>query len=195
MGSAARVSVTRLGVQPSCSVRRSGRASMQRRSQETLAAWAGWCAGVGLFFALNHFVPEAHCRDGTTSQSIGVRGACSHHGGVKRYTHLTFLALVFSAGVGWTVYVRVLPKPIPGTQPSTPTPDEIIRRAISNGHRISFLYRAKGEREFTERAINPEAITTEGYPPGLCVSGFCEERRALRTFKLLRMSGVRELDS
>jgi hypothetical protein len=48
-----------------------------------------WLVGIGLFFACRIllgivFDLSAECHDGWDSPSIGIRGACSHHGGVDR---------------------------------------------------------------------------------------------------------------
>jgi hypothetical protein len=65
------------------------------------------CAGIAFYAFLSGFIPEAHCRDGWESSSIGIQGACSHHGGVKRYgdwKFLAFLASCFASAIAWLLF-------------------------------------------------------------------------------------------
>ncbi len=81
---------------------------------------AGWIAGLVCFYALGQFIPDAKCRDGWASPSIGRRGACSNHGGVDRSGSLLVLPFI-----GISVYVGLLvggalKKPPPPSRPVPP---------------------------------------------------------------------------
>lgn len=71
-------------------------------------------AGLLLLFALSALTPSPVCRDGWRSPSIGIQGACSHHGGVKR-SILPLLVLVASVGAG-TYLAKRISKTIWGTR-------------------------------------------------------------------------------
>lgn len=64
---------------------------------------AAWLAGTTIFFCAAPFVPGSVCKDGTSSASIGRRGACSHHGGVNRSDGTWFLLLLLSAMGGFGI--------------------------------------------------------------------------------------------
>ncbi len=51
------------------------------------------------FAALILFFEKAKCKDGWESHSIGVRGACSHHGGVESGGRVFLAALLVGAAV------------------------------------------------------------------------------------------------
>lgn len=55
--------------------------------------------GILLFVILLQFSPEKTCRDGWHSPSIGKRGACSHHGGVKKSPMFIFFLISVASGV------------------------------------------------------------------------------------------------
>ena len=50
---------------------------------------------------MGSLLPETKCADGWASKSIGLAGACSHHGGVDKtwQTLVTLLSLVLSIAV------------------------------------------------------------------------------------------------
>ncbi len=60
----------------------------------------GWGIGILLFLFINSFI-QSTCHDGWSSPSIGMQGACSHHGGVDSKGGLRLLALLFSAYIGY----------------------------------------------------------------------------------------------
>lgn len=55
---------------------------------------------------MNIVTHETTCHDGSYSDSIGSRGACSHHGGVKT-SNVPLLSFFFSIGLGIFVKVRL----------------------------------------------------------------------------------------
>lgn len=61
----------------------------------------GIVAGLVMFNLLGQLRPAAKCRDGWASPSIGLRGACSHHGGVKRHEWFALFLLLVSGGAGF----------------------------------------------------------------------------------------------
>jgi hypothetical protein len=59
--------------------------------------------GVAVFLALrfvvlDRLIPLSVCRDGWPSQSIGLRGACSHHGGVATNWVAVLVTLLSASG-------------------------------------------------------------------------------------------------
>lgn len=72
-----------------------------------------WPFGIAVFYAagisIRRVLPATACRDGWHSPSIGIRGACSHHGGVDGtwggLAVLIALALAIAAGM-WRAKVR-----------------------------------------------------------------------------------------
>jgi hypothetical protein len=73
---------------------------VRRRQLSTRRNFYAWVAGIAVLVALNvWFVPDATCADGWESGSIGRRGACSWHGGV-RSSPWGFAALIASVIVG-----------------------------------------------------------------------------------------------
>ena len=70
-----------------------------------------------------------------------------------------------------------------------------IRFAISNGKRIKFGYRKPNEEGYKQRIIEPaELINLDHHRDEgstLCVRGYCELRKADRTFALKRMKGLK----
>ena len=83
----------------------------------------GWTVGLVMFFGLGVFVPDPTCRDGWKSESIGKRGACSHHGGVKEspWTSVVFI-LSIAGGIFITnrLNKRDYPDPEEQEEPETP---------------------------------------------------------------------------
>lgn len=59
--------------------------------------------GIGVWFALGfllrRILPPVTCRDGWPSPSIGLRGACSHHGGVDGGLQALAMLLVFALSI------------------------------------------------------------------------------------------------
>jgi hypothetical protein len=60
----------------------------------------GILVGILLRVLLHPLVPATRCRDGWESHSIGIRGACSHHGGVgTNWGALLIMLVCVSAGI------------------------------------------------------------------------------------------------
>ena len=66
---------------------------------------------IGLIVCLSVFIfslclkPEATCKDGWKSPSIGRPGACSHHGGVDYKTEYPFIGLIIGIYLGRKAYL------------------------------------------------------------------------------------------
>lgn len=62
------------------------------------------------FLVLDPLIPPSVCRDGWPSQSIGLRGACSHHGGIAPNWVAVLMTLLSASGgfaIGkWLVFKR-----------------------------------------------------------------------------------------
>ena len=72
-----------------------------------------------------------------------------------------------------------------------------IQNAIKLSKQISFGYRKPSQKGFKKRTILPKELINIPHQHGdgstLCVKGFCELRRAKRTFALKRMRGLKVL--
>lgn len=70
-----------------------------------------------------------------------------------------------------------------------------IRYAIENGKRIRFGYRKPTDEGFKKRTVHPALLIDVPHhhdsESTLCVRGYCELRRAERTFALKRMRGLK----
>ena len=147
--------------------------------------------GLLLVFVVPEGLPVGVCNDGWASPSIGRRGACSHHGGVRRSsgTELwTAAAFVVSVAFGVAVAARLEP-----SQPFREMTDrELIEQAIRKRQRLSFGYTKRGSTLVEPRTIRPSAFRNAGSTS--CVVGFCETRRAERTFAIELMEGVEILE-
>lgn len=70
-----------------------------------------------------------------------------------------------------------------------------IRYAIEHGERIRFEYKKPNETSYMIRAIKPFELVELAHQRDsgstLCVSGYCELRKANRTFALKRMRGLK----
>lgn len=91
--------------------------------------------GIGVYVFLRSFIPEPHCRDGWHSQSIGTQGACSHHGGVKRYGYwkfAVFVAAIAAGSITWAIAGRPATSsqlaPMPTPSDSLHPPKKLQRR-------------------------------------------------------------------
>jgi hypothetical protein len=152
-----------------------------------------------LILAFESMYPDkpATCADGWQSPSIGLQGACSHHGGVKYYGDQTpwyLIALSLAAGFGTFVSLAnafsVFQAP-----PASPPPDadvELVLAAIKNGKRIKFQYLKRGESVSQLREVTPSRIKfiVPGRPSTRCVIGRCHKANDTRTFTLSRMSDI-----
>jgi 5-methylcytosine-specific restriction endonuclease McrA len=76
--------------------------------------------------------------------------------------------------------------------PTSPRPETIfarrirlINQAMAEKRDIAFHYRDFKKKE-TDRIVTPQALTRPGR--GLCVSGYCHLRNAMREFNIRRMS-------
>ena len=70
-----------------------------------------------------------------------------------------------------------------------------IRYAIENSNRINFGYKKPNEKSHKQRTIKPEELINLEHRRDsgstLCVRGYCELRKAERTFALKRMRGLK----
>lgn len=168
---------------------------------------AGWIVGVGITFALGSLVPETTCSDGWRSPSIGRMGACSHHGGVKSYGFLYIFILGISVGAGSCVSHCFAKKEVPvapiakpsnktgGSRPTFSSDVQMITDAIENKGKIEFLYKKPNELSHTKRTIWPMQLHSVAHEHNagrtLCVKGYCELRKDMRSFALKRMRALR----
>jgi hypothetical protein len=68
--------------------------------------FAGLLTFVVLLKLMTPLISPTTCRDGWPSQSIGQRGACSHHGGLG--TNWSFFGVFFASGAGAATVARVM---------------------------------------------------------------------------------------
>ena len=70
-----------------------------------------------------------------------------------------------------------------------------IRYAIENGRKIKFGYKKPTDKGHKQRVVNPDELTNIPHVRDsgstLCVRGYCELRKAERTFALKRMRGLK----
>lgn len=64
---------------------------------------AGFLVFLGVAFVIGGFVSAPTCEDGWRSSSIGIQGACSHHGGVER-DPLRYFVVPSGLMVGFLTY-------------------------------------------------------------------------------------------
>src|SRR5689334_5394694 len=70
-----------------------------------LSGIVGVAVFVGSGFGIGHLLGPTTCRDGWASQSIGTRGACSHHGGVDHSGDFLFwIAAAAGGGAGYAFH-------------------------------------------------------------------------------------------
>ena len=70
-----------------------------------LSGAVGVAAFIGAAFGIGHLLGPTTCRDGWPSQSIGERGACSHHGGVDHSGDFLFwVAAAVGGGAGFAFH-------------------------------------------------------------------------------------------
>lgn len=71
----------------------------------------------------------------------------------------------------------------------------VIKNAIENSKKIEFEYRKPSDEKYQKRTILPEKLLNKDHvhtsETTLCVSGYCELRRANRIFALKRMKGLK----
>jgi hypothetical protein len=162
----------------------------------------GCAVGLLLFLLCRHMWPVEpyHCADGWFSPSIGIRGACSHHGGVVGGDTMPWLMkwLCPIAGL-WTVvslsekfgaYTVV----VVGNYGSDEIGKraDIVDQAIQRQEGVNFLYKKKNEATSELRKIKPFRLfyLKPGITRTLCVEGYCYTRRDNRTFLIARMTDV-----
>ena len=70
-----------------------------------------------------------------------------------------------------------------------------INYAIKNRKKIKFVYRKPTDKGYKQRIVHPEALINVAHyhdsGSTLCVRGYCELRKAERTFALKRMRGLK----
>jgi len=147
------------------------------------------------------------CMDGWRSPSIGVTGACSHHGGVKHEgtdpTPLWKRGVAIGAGAatfllpmlwyGVTGHRRTLKvTPIPLLEDAT---SRLLQAAIDGNKRIRFTY-SSVDGKSTRRTVQPNVLAILE-PFGWkkrSLSAFCYLRDAERVFLLHRMTCIEIID-
>lgn len=171
----------------------------------------GAAAGVIVFLVLVQFIPATACADGWESPSIGRRGACSHHGGVRSNGIWYFGVEALSLFVGAVVATKIAPS-VPdrtasdnaiallGSESASYRPAaDLIARAIEARRRIAFVYTKRGSTHSEARTILPRKFERMARPSTrsitLCVVGSCDKRRAERTFAVELMRDVRMVET
>lgn len=147
--------------------------------------------GILLFFLLASLVPPARCNDGWNSPSIGRQGACSHHGGVKDYEALGMFIFFMSTGAGIFTY-GIIPerRRVEKREKFSNNLLGTIEYAIANRKTVEFFYKTPTQYTPTKRVVRPIRVTNGG----TCLTGFCEFRKAERTFALKRMQDFKILE-
>jgi hypothetical protein len=118
-----------------------------------------------LAVALIRSIPEPRCADGWDSPSIGRQGACSHHGGVKRFGHLYLFYPLGSILAGYLSYGLLL---LPGIllqqrklrknpPPPDATTDDIIRYAIAANLPLKIMYAERSHAKPREMIVRPRS--------------------------------------
>lgn len=130
-------------------------------------------------------------------------GACSHHGGVNSHEVLYLLILGISVGAGAFTSnflsrgdgVPTSPSGIGRREPSFSNEIELITNAIENQKRIEFFYKKPSYSTYAKRTVRPKELTSVSHKYGsgytLCVKGYCELRKDVRSFALKRMTNLR----
>lgn len=104
-----------------------------------------WIIGVATFLVLvTWVVPDPTCADGWDSPSIGTRGACSWHGGVRR-SPWALAALLFGVACGVLV-AKGVPRPRRKLKQST-NPMDSIRTPYGSLRDYQSALRARGVDE------------------------------------------------
>ncbi len=150
--------------------------------------------GITIFVIGLFLIPKPVCRDGWASSSIGISGACSHHGGVDNHQGYWLLDLIASVGFGYLIYYLL--REIGYKQSENEKYNcKIIRTAINNKKKLSFIYLSKKGSESTRREVIPHLISRENNRyfknESLCLSGYCELRKERRTFLIENMRDVK----
>lgn len=149
-------------------------------------------------------IPPATCRDGWQSPSIGLRGACSHHGGVERHGGLYLLSVLLSSGLGFAAhrglaaiirrreertFLATLTPP-----PADAPPIDWVVYALRAQKDLVFTY--KGQKDFEPRLRRVRPVSLEvrlgrgkrSSEPAF--TGRCRDSNEERTFVYDRMRGI-----
>jgi hypothetical protein len=157
----------------------------------------GFTIGLLIFLFSLYIKPEAVCHDGWKSPSIGVQGACSHHGGVNYHLEYPFIGLIVGLCLGSTVYFYLDKKRQAKLDLSKSKLAADIEKAINTGRKITFLYKKPYDKEYQLRTIKPIGFIKYQHKRGnnytLCVNGFCEIKKSERSFALKRMKDLKIL--
>lgn len=93
-----------------------------------------------------------------------------------------------AAGLDQTLVVD----PVPGqSQPAQPGVDERLRAALQGPHPVRIQYQALAAEQPTERVIRPYGLAYRG--TALYLIGYCEMRKAIRTFRVNRITAAQPL--
>jgi WYL domain-containing protein len=145
--------------------------------------------------------PILVCKDGWPSPSIGIQGACSHHGGVDRASEASSnLRNALTLLIGVVIIFRQVTSTGPGeptgsaAEPQTLV--EKIEAAIAERREIEFDYRGYPDEVPTHCRVRPISLSHVAHPllnPQLVARGLLRNERC--EFALDRISGLRILDS
>jgi hypothetical protein len=142
------------------------------------------------------------CSDGWDSSSIGLQGACSHHGGVTGGGDATpgyLIFLSFAAGFGTLLGLAKTFKlfQAPAEKSFSDRDTLLILDAIQNHATIEFQYLKRHSPVAETRRMMPTEIKflAPGRRRSRCVVGYCSNARDTRTFTLSRMSHIRVVEA
>lgn len=179
---------------------------MKRGERYFLSCIAGFAVWMGSSMAFSDPMLVG-CEDGWRSPSIGHRGACSHHGGV-RYEDPTPLwkkLAFFGAGLGVAFLPGVIDlrdrrrhrlcKPPPAFFGYEDDTSHLLQDALERKHPVRFLYRTADGRVM-RRTVRPKALIylQKMGMEQRCLVGHCYLRDAERKFMLSRMTSLELVD-
>ena len=165
-------------------------------------ALAGWLLGVSCFLLLMSVAPEPSppsCADGWKSPSIGLQGACSHHGGVRRHIRWWPVPIAaLSAFVGlWIGGAFARRQSHDGPPLPKSALEALIEESIRDGKTLHFRYQSKGSTTWHSRRVRPTSLDYISSDRRIWtphIVGFCEDRQAERRFLLSRMRDIAVVD-
>lgn len=150
-------------------------------------------------------VEPFRCADGWLSPSIGIQGACSHHGGVVGGDTMPWFMKFVGPIVGVRTFLMLSKKfkaytvVVVGKYGASKIGEcaDLLEKAIVLNMCIEFQYLKKNETYPTKRTVKPYTLNyiKPEIASTLCVEGYCYTRKANRNFLLSRMTGVKIIET
>jgi hypothetical protein len=157
----------------------------------------GFAIGLLIFIISIYIKPEAVCHDGWKSPSIGIQGACSHHGGVNYHLEYPLIGFIVGSCAGSAVYTFLNKKRQAKFDLSKSKLAADIEDAIKTGRKITFLYKRPSDRDYKLRTIKPISFVKYQHKRGnnytLCIKGLCDLIKSERSFALKRIKDLKIL--